>query len=155
MSSGAKRDLLIIILVRGLLQVSLDDEKADGVLEHDVNEKINGHIQSVINQLDKTMNAIPKGLMVTIQKWITIRLDYTMKPLLIKLSQHEVQLEIFALYLLQVNFEQRPVLLDIYKWYQNPNNYFDGIDLILECGITEDQNGNMYQLAIKTIQEIR
>ena len=78
-----------------------------------------------------------------------------MKPLLIKLSQHEVQLEIFALYLLQVNFEQRPVLLDIYKWYQNPNNYFDGIDLILECGITEDQNGNMYQLAIKTIQEIR
>ena len=68
MSSGAKRDLLIIILVRGLLQVSLDDEKADGVLEHDVNEKINGHIQSVINQLDKTMNAIPKGLMVTIQK---------------------------------------------------------------------------------------
>ena len=138
MSSGARKDLLILFFVRALLQISLDKN----------NKGANNKIKMVINQIDDTIKAIPPGLMATIYKWVQSKLDFKMNYLLTKLAQHEAQLEILALHLLQVNFEQRPVLLHIYKWYQEPNNY-------VEYGITKNQNGAMYKVVVDSISYIK
>ena len=68
---------------------------------------------------------------------------------------NDVNLEILALYILQVNFEVKRTLIDEFKWFQDPNNYFPNLDLIVKCGITQELSDKMWEISNEAISFIK
>lgn len=144
--------------------MALDPERsnAEGTISrnkdnknHKENKRIDQRFQRLLGVIDQTINEIPKTLLDTLSKWMKNQLEYKMKTILQKISHHEIQLESLALYILFCNFENRKVLMDIYKKFEDHSLYFDNLDLLENVGVTEDTAGNMFYLAHNIISQIK
>ena len=161
-SSGAKKDLLVIFFAHSLINTGLDVQTGDGAIErdkdnknHKENNRIDRRLHKLLMVMDETVNAIPKPLMNVLGKWINKQLNSKMQKILQKLSHKEVQLETLAIYILFCNFENRDVLMNVYKKFTEPSLYFDNLDLLEKVGVSEDTSGDMFFLAHDVISQIK
>ena len=163
-SSGAKKDLLVIFFARSLIYIALDLQKedAEGTIardrdnkNHKENKRIDRRLQRLLDVIDETVSEIPKPLIANLSVWLKKQLAYKVKSVLQKLSHKEIQLEMLALWILFANFENRKVLMDIYKKFEDETLYFDDVELLMKVGVSDDTNGDMFLLAYDVIQQIK
>lgn len=161
LSSGAKKDILIMFFARSLLEVALDLQKdEEGTIQRDnkkyhLNKRIDRRIKTLIGKIDTTMQQLPKESLEPLRVWMKRKQETKLKTLIESLSFRLVQFELLALYILQANFEVRPHLLNIFEWLTEASNYFDKVDMILECGVSEAEDAEMYKLALDSITYIK
>jgi len=163
-SSGAKKDLLVIFFARSLIYIALDMQKedAEGTIARDrdnkhfkENKRIDRRLQRLLDTIDETVSKIPAPLMATLSVWLKKQLAYKVKKVLEKLSHKEIQLEMLALLILFANFENRKVLMEIYKKFEDASLYFDDVELLMKVGVSDDTNGDMFLLAYDVVQQIK
>jgi len=163
-SSGAKRDLLVIYFARSLIHIALDmqDEDREGTIErprdnknYKTNKRIDRRLQKLLDTIDETIADIPAPLMITLSVWLKKQLASKIKKVLKGLSEKEIQLEMLALWILFVNFENRKVLMSIYKKFTDHTLYFDDVELLMKVGVSDDCNGNMFFLADDIVRQIK
>jgi len=163
-SSGAKKDLLVIFFVRSLIHIALDMQKdeAEGTIARDrdnkhykENKRIDKRLQRLLDTIEETVNEIPIPLMRTLSVWINKQLASKVKKVIEKLSHKEVQLEMLALWVLFANFENRKVLMEVYKKFEDPSLYFDDVELLMKVGVSDDTNGDMFLLAYDVVGQIK
>lgn len=160
-SSGAKKDLLVIFFAKSLIHIALDIQQ-EGTIARDrdnknfkENKRIDRRLQRLLDTIDQTVAEIPVPLMRTLSVWINKQLAYKVKKVIEKLSHKEVQLEMLALWVLFVNFENRKVLMEIYKKFEDASLYFDDVELLMKVGVTDDTNGDMFLLAYDIVRQIK
>ena len=136
MSSGAKRDLLVLFLCKALLEIALDKDASEDSIQRDrtnkhykLNKKLDSRLNKLYSMLNDTLN---KAITKEIAKWLKSKTDFKIYNMLIKIQETEIQLEVLAMYVMYVNFCERDKRLDdIFQAYTDSSLYFDNIDLIV------------------------
>jgi len=160
MSAGFKRELLILLFVKALLEISLDPIKSEGALQRDrhnkyrkINKKIDDRIATIA---DKIIVVINRHMDEEFAKWVKCKTNIKIYNLLAKIQEYEIQIEVLALYVMYINFCERKLKLDsALDMFTNSTLYFDNIDLIKNANIDEDTEQSMYYLAYKIIEDLR
>jgi len=159
LSSGAKRELLILFFVRAIF-LTASERTLTGTIPRDRSNKV----YRINNQLDRRIDSLMQRIDATIDatidtdnsEWLRKKTSGILSSVLTKIAKFEVQLETFALYLGFINFcERKKPLNNAFKEYSDTDLYFDKIDLLKLANVNDDVEAEMMNLAYKTISELK
>lgn len=160
LSSGAKRELLVIYFVDAVFRVALEKE-AEGTIPrdrtdnklHKINKRIDRRIMALRDRFHHTANIATDH---DVAIWLHGKTKHKVLAALSKVTQYNIQLETFGLYLMYANFCERDKPLDpIFAEYNDPNLYFDEIDLMKMTNITEDDEAVAMNVAYTILKDLK
>lgn len=162
-SSGAKKDLLIINFARSMIEVSkqdssIKDESLDSRVSnknYKENKRIDRHLAVINEKLFNTIDSVYKeGGRETVE-WVQKNLQKRIGNTLTRIQESKINLEMLALWVLYVNFSEidRP-LHNEYLWLRDGKQFLDVVDLMEKTEIGHI-NGNMFQEAYEVIERIK
>lgn len=159
MSSGAKKDLLVMFFAKAIFETALTKETVGSIPRdrsnqyyHD-NKRIDRRISSFMDKMNKT---IDKVIDADLARWLHSKTYSKIFTILSRMAKTEAQLETLGLYVLYVNFcERKKKLDDIFLEYTDSSLYFDDIDLIKKTNITEDHEELSMRMAYEIVVEIK
>ena len=155
LSSGAKRDLLVVSFAHAML-VTAETPNQVGVVSLP-NSKHTQRIRRRAKALRETLHSIYYGnTSKTDHKWFKNKLDSKMLPLLMKIQNNNVELTSFAIYLIYINFnDNRQLKLDdIFEPLLDADKSFDTLDLIEEV-LSDDATSAMYEIARYSVPHLK
>lgn len=152
LSSGAKKELLVLFFAKSLIKVSMEFEDESLTVRdkankyHRENKKYEKQIMSLMDKVEATIDLAMDN---EVGIWLKSKTNSTVSYLLKKIGNERVQLDILALYIMYVNFCERKdkKLDDLFEPFTDSKMYFDNIDLLLKVGINEDDEVEMFNLA--------
>lgn len=158
MSSGAKKDFLILCFCNAIITTSKQDDIDAEVLSasgsYHLNKRIGRALDKLLDKMGATISsefARDAGL----ASWVRQNLDKRIGYALSKASQAVVNLELMALWVLYVNFTERDKKLDaIFEPFTKAEEYLRVIDLVNQTEASKIE-GEMFQLAYELIQNIK
>lgn len=162
-SSGCKKDLMVIQFANSLIQISKDDEanQDKDILsrksnkDYKLNKRIDRHLEAMTNKLGETINAIFEIGGHETAAWIRKNLDKRIGGTLTHIQQSTINLEMLAMYVLYVNFAEteRP-LHKAFKWLEDAEQYFKTTDLMSSTIISRLENP-MFLSAYDVVKRIK
>lgn len=158
MSSGAKKDFLVLCFCYALIEVSQEKIKDSTIImrkgNYNHNKKINRALLKLHTAIKTTVDTEFKKD-ISLVLWVRKNLDSKIGYALTKATQSTLSLELISLFILFVNFVERSQKLDpIFDQYTKVDTYFRIIDML---NTTEAANveGEMFQLAYELIKNIK
>lgn len=159
MSAGARKDLLVLFFAKAIFQTALEIETVGSIPRERSNKayRINNQIDRRIKSLMARITAtIDRTIDVKTSEWLRSKTKGLLFSVLIRIAQHEVQLETFGLYVLFHNFcERDKPLNDDYQEYTNAELYFSNVDLLKLTNISDELENKMMDLAYRVIAELK
>jgi hypothetical protein len=159
LSSGAKKDLLVLFFVKAIFQVALESETIGSIPRerdnklHDINKRIDRRVRALMTRMS---NTIDKVINHELAEWLHSKTKGKVFSILTRMAHKDVQLETLGLYMLFVNFCERDKKLDaIFESYVNADLYFDNVDLLKEANVSEDIEAGAMRMAYDVIAEIK
>lgn len=163
LSSGAKKDLLVLSFAKSMLEVSKgDDAKSDESLmprtdnkDYRINKRINNNFDRVIERINETLdNLYLEGGKET-AVWVKKNLEKRVGKVLLKIQHDRVNLEMLALWIIYCNFsETKRVLNAKFEWLAQGDQWLRIADMLDETSSGEIQ-GNMFNTAYDVIARIK
>ena len=162
-SSGAKKDLLVLSFVKSMIQVSLtEDSVQDAELQSRIDNKdykVNKRIDRALNRLnDKltdTINNIYKIGGKEVAVWVKKNLHKRIGGTLTKIQEDSINLEMLALWVMYVNFaEKKRPLHKEFERFTDAEEYFKITELMTNTNVSnlEDKMFNTAYDVIATIK---
>lgn len=158
-SSGAKKDLLVLQFATALLQISKTDEvfgdddlvKRTNNKDYHLNKRIDKALQSLNDRMSNTISVIIQKEGYPLSKWLRSALDSKVMPTLKSITSKTINLELLALWIAFVNFAERDkALIAGFKEYEDANQYFRIIELMSETEIAKLES-TLFQEAYKIV----
>ena len=157
-SSGAKKDLLVLSFIHSILTVSMseDTKSDDDILKRNGDYRINKQIDRNINRLQERIKSTIDELMTPgIALWIKSNMDKRIGTTLSKIQEEYVSLELMAIWIAFANFCERDKPLDDrFKWLTNEEQYFR-INEIMQKTNSARLEDKMFNLAYEIISMIK
>lgn len=158
-SSGAKKELLILFFCKAIFQVALEHNTIGSIPRerlnkaYIINNRIDRRIKSLVERITATIDAT---ITPDIAEWMHSKTRGVLFSVLMRIAQKDIQLETFAFYMIFVNFcERKQKLDDIFIEYTDANLLFDTVDLLKLTNITEELEADMMNLAYKVCYELK
>lgn len=157
LSSGAKKDLMIIKFCKALLDVAKQEETitdAD-VSSCSLDDCIEDKLTKISDRLQSTINEAYKSNGWELSIWMNKNLDKRIGVTLTKIQAHSVNLEMLALWVAYTNFCERdkPVASMFSEWLE-PEQYLDIIELLSHTEVAKLE-GIMFDLSYEIINNIK
>jgi hypothetical protein len=160
-SSGAKKDLMVLNFCAALMQVSrLNESKKDESVvsrtnrDYRINKKIDAALDILFDDIKSVIDEILSKDAKT-ALWLKKNLDKRIKKMMIEMQAETVNLEMFAIWVLYVNFaEKQRTLHPLFTKFCDTARYFSILDMMEKTAISEI-NGDMFILAYETIKQIK
>lgn len=158
-SSGAKKDLLVLNFCQALILVSkTDDVFADDNIvnrvsnkKYHLNRRIDNALEALSGRMGKTINGIMQKEGYPLSKWLRAALDSKVMPTLKSITAKTINLELLALWIAFVNFAERDKsLITEFKEYEDANQYFRIIELIGGTEVARLE-GELFEEAYKIV----
>lgn len=158
-SSGAKRNLLVLEFCQALILVSkTDDVFADDDLikrpsnkKYHINKRIDRALEALSNRMAKTIEGIMQKEGYELSKWLKSALDSKVAPTLKAITAKTINLEMLSLWILFVNFsETKTPLIEEFEEYRDAEQYLRIIELISETEIAKLE-GTLFEEAYKIV----
>lgn len=159
LSSGAKRDLLVLNFCQALIIVSkTDDVFADDDIvnrvsnkKHHLNKRIDRALEALSERMGKTIEGIIQKEGHPLSKWLKSALNSKVAPTLKSITSKTINLEMLALWICFVNFAERDkTLIAEFKEYEDANQYFRIIELIGGTDVARLE-GELFEEAYKVV----
>ena len=159
LSSGAKKDLLVLQFCQALITVSKsDDVFADDDIvnrhsnkDYHLNKRIDKALQALSDRMTKTIKGIIAKESYTLSKWLKSALNSKVAPTLKSITSKTINLEMLALWICFVNFAERDkTLIAEFKEYEDANQYFRIIELIGGTDVARLEN-TLFEEAYKIV----
>ena len=161
LSSGAKRNILVLAFVHALLKLSreMDDDKLneEGVEVRHYNKhyKTNRRIDRRLEKLEKEVNETIESMMdYDTARWLKKKTQ-TLIPKALKTIPKKVSLEALAIWILFLNFFEKkdPVLHPAFEKFTEPERYMLLADLIED--VLGDTNSEMFLVSYDCIEVLK
>jgi hypothetical protein len=158
-SSGAKRDLLVLNFCQALILVSkTDDVFADDDIinrvsnkKHHLNKRIDRHLQALSERMGKTIEGVIQKEGYTLSKWLKSALDSKVAPTLKAITAKTINLEMLSLWIMYVNYsEHKKPLIPEFREYEDAEQYLKVIELISGTEIAKLEN-TLFEEAYKIV----
>jgi len=159
LSSGAKKDLLVLNFCQALILVSkTDDVFADDDIvnrvsnkKHHLNKRIDRHLQALIERMGKTIEGIIQKEGYALSKWLKSALNSKVAPTLKSITSKTINLEMLSLWIMYVNYsEHKKPLIEEFKQYEDAEQYFKIIELMSGLDVARLE-GPLFQEAYKIV----
>lgn len=157
-SSGAKKDLLVLSFINSILSVAMMEEtKTNKDLnirggDYKINKKIDRNMIRLQERIHKT---ITETITPDIAKWIKSNMDKRIGLTLSKIQEQYVNLELMAIWIAYVNFCERDKPLDDrFKWLTDEEQYFR-INEMMQKTDSAKLDDKMFNLAYEIIAMIK
>jgi len=162
-SSGAKKDMLILSFVNSLISVSKQETtkqdesipNRDDNKSHKVNKRIDSNLERLSQKLQETIDNLYKvGGNETIT-WIRKNLQKRIGGTLMKIQEEKINLEMLGLWVLYCNFSEikRPLHPEM-EWLSDGEQFLKVADLMEQTKIS-DMQGKMNLSAYEVIARIK
>jgi len=159
LSSGAKKDLLVLYFAYSLIKVSKDSNEYDGIeaisnKDYKINKRIDRNLDKLENDILKTIDSLIGE--VETAKWIKNNLDKRVGKLLMKIQDETINLEFLALWVLYVNFADNRTqkLNDEFSWLTNENLYFRVAEYLSKTNVAKVED-KMFMMAYDAVHMIK
>ena len=158
-SSGAKKDLLVLQFCQALILVSkTDDVFADDDIvnrhsnkDYHLNKRIDKALQALSDRMTKTIEGIIAKEGYTLSKRLKSALSSKVAPTLKSITSKTINLEMLALWIAFVNFAERDkTLIAEFKEYEDANQYFRIVELIGGTEVARLE-GELFEEAYKVV----
>lgn len=156
LSSGEKKELLVIQFASGIIKTSMLSERQDGLINLLEGHMLTSVIKDASVALDQRLSATFKNNIDSYSAtWFKSKLKSKISPLLHKLDKEKVELLSFSIYLLYRNFSdlRNKSLSDRFKEYEDPQQYFYILDMIDE--VRGKEGNDMFDLAVYCIDVLK
>ena len=165
LSSGFKREVLILALTQALLTISL--ERSDEVKDNDVKKRkdnkhykldrrIDNRLQNVVDLNKKIIEGIYSKYGLEIINYVKKKIRYKVLDTLTKVDTGDVNLELLTLHILYNNFATRDKPLhEAFKPMADHADYIIGTIKLFDNSTVEHLDDDMVDLAITYIQSIK
>lgn len=159
LSSGAKRDLLVLQFVTALLTISkteevLNDEDLkvrDVKADYHLNKRIDRATLKLQERMQSTIEHLIKREGMELSKWLKAHLESKVMPALKSIVAKTINLEMLALWVAFVCFSERDkTLLPEFKEYEDANQYFRIIELMGRTEVARLE-GELFEEAYKVV----
>ena len=159
LSSGAKKDLLVLNFCQALILVSKtedvfsDDDIVNRVSnkKYHLNKRIDRALEALSERMGKTIEGIIQKEGYALSKWLKSALNSKVAPTLKSITSKTINLEMLALWIAFVNFAERDKTLIIeFKEYEEANQYFRIIELIGGTDVARLE-GELFEEAYKVV----
>lgn len=163
LSSGAKKDMLVLSFVSSLFSVSKqeatkedesipnrDDNKA-----YKINKRIDSNIERISTKINETIDNLYKDGGNETSNWIRNNLQKRIGGTLVKIQDDKINLEMLGLWILYCNFSEikRPLHEEM-EWLTEGSQFLRIADMMEETKIS-DLQGKMNFAAYDVIQRIK
>ena len=162
-SSGAKKDLLILQFCHSMIRVSAQEEtRKDDDLKnrvsnknYHINKRIDRHLLNLSEKLHETSDSIYKIGGQEVAMWVKKNLPNRIGGTLTKIQSETINLEMLAIWVLYCNFAEkdRP-LHQNFEWLRDANQYFKITEMMeqTEVSFLEEE---MFKIAYDVINRIK
>jgi len=162
LSSGAKRDLLIVNLAFGMIMTSTDDiaKADDGIITRDnkdykLSKRINRRLEKLAQRLQETQNKIFRKYEDSnrsLGKWVRGKLDKNFIKAIHEVGNN-ASLELVAHQMLYINFcERDKPLIEEMQWLQHAELYDELYDLLDKTAASKAQKP--FEMAYNAMKKI-
>lgn len=163
-SSGAKKDLLVIQFCSALLIVSKQQDaisdsgivsfKKDNKL-HKINKKIDNNLKAMSKRLNLTTKAIIYKYGIELAEWLKKALNSRVIKVLNNIQSKTLNLEMLSYWIMYVNFVERDKkVIPEFEQYLDENQYFKTLGLMSETNISHLEN-ELFLEAYEIIKELK
>ena len=158
-SSGAKRDLLVLnfcqalILVSKMDEVFADDDVIDRASNKDyhINKRIDRALEALSERMGKTIEGIIQKEGYTLSAWLKSALNSKVAPTLKAITAKTINLEMLSLWIMYVNYsEHKKPLIPEFREYEDAEQYLKIIELISGTEIAKLEN-TLFEEAYKIV----
>lgn len=160
LSSGAKKDLMVLIFVKALIDYSLTDEQdpqlaqASG-LDYHTNKRLNRGLKKLSDRIQATIGRMYSIGGKDLVKWHKSNLDKRIKTTLTDIQMRTINLEMLALRILFLNFCERDAPVHpVYLEYTLVGQYYRLLD-VLETTNIADIDKELYLLSYDIVGSIK
>ena len=162
-SSGAKKDLLVLRFAQAIFTVSKTDEvfaddnllKRDSKVDYHLNKRIERAISALETRIKSTSDTLIKRDGYELSKWLRSHLNSKIMPALKSITAKTINLEMLALWILFVNFSERDKsLIPEFEEYAEPNQYFRIIELLGGTAVARLE-GELFEEAYRLVSTIK
>lgn len=164
LSSGAKRDLLVLCFAKSMIDVSKGDEaKSDDNLsprtdnkDYKINKRIDNNLERINVKLNNTIQDMYEAGGIDTATWVKKNLNKRIAGTLTQIQEETINLEMLAIWILYVNFGNfdKRKLHDNFMWIRESDDFIKIADLMEETGIANIQ-GEMFNTAYDVIARIK
>lgn len=163
LSSGAKRDFLVLQFAKSLIEVSKKDEsKADDDLfnrddnkDYKLNRRIDRALDKLSDRMNETINALYKEGGRDVAEWTRKNLPRRVGGTLTKIQESTINLEMLAMWVMYVNFaESERKLHKEFEWCRDAEQYFKITELMTDTKIAGLEEA-MFKTAYDVIARIK
>jgi hypothetical protein len=161
-SSGAKRDLMVLQFCKALLDVSKQDETISdtdvasrGKVDYHLNKRIDRALEKLSKRLQATITSLYEEGGKDLAKWSNSNLASRIGTTLTNIQAKTINLEMLALWVLFVNFSERDKAVHpAYSEWLEPNQYFRIIELMggTEVAVLE---GELFEISYDVVRWIK
>jgi len=164
-SSGSRKDLLVMYFCCSVIKVSLKDVKKlskeekeelqerDDNKNHHLNKRIDRRLKKLLEKMEVTINAMMANYETAL--WVRKHLDSKIGKTLMKMQNSIINLEMLALWILYVNFVERDKPLDkVFEWLTDAELYFEITEMMADTKVSylESELFNMAYDVVKMIK---
>lgn len=157
LSSGAKKDLMIIKFCKALLDVAKQEDTITdtSISSCNLDEYVEDKLTKISDRLQSTINEAYKSNGWELSIWVNKNLDKRIGVTLTKIQAHSVNLEMLALWVMFINFCERdkPVASIFSEWLE-PEQYLNVIELLSHTEVAKLE-GVMFDLSYEIIKNIK
>lgn len=163
LSSGAKRDLLVLSFAKSMIEVSKsEDARSDENLapridnkDYHINKRIDNNLERIAIKINETLDSLYAEGGMEVAKWVKNNLSKRIGGTLTKIQAERINLEMLAIWVLYVNFaDVKRNLHDKFQWLTNGSEWLRLADMMEETKISNLQ-GNMFQTAYDVVERIK
>lgn len=159
LSSGAKKDLLVLEFCQALILVSKTDDvfsdddliKRPSNKQYHTNKRIDRALEALSGRMGKTIESIIQKEGYELSKWLKSALNSKVAPTLKAITAKTINLELLSLWCLYVCFsETKKPLIEEFEEYRDAEQYLRIIELISETEIAKLE-GTLFEEAYKIV----
>ena len=157
LSSGAKRDIMIVKFCKALLDVAKQDETISDteISSCSLDNHIEGKLVEIRGRLHNTIDEAYKNDGRSLSEWVNKNLDKRIGVTLTKIQAHSVNLEMLSLWIMYINFcERDKPVNDIFSEWLEPEQYLSVIELLSDTEIAKLE-GEMFDLSYEITRNIK
>ena len=162
-SSGAKKDLMVLQFCKALLDVSMQDETRKDVdlknreinKNYHLNKRIDRAIKKLSDRIQNTITVMFKEGGVELSAWVKKNLEKRIGLTLLSLQENSINLEMLAVWVLFVNFcERHKSIHKAFEEYTESDQYFRIIELIGGTSVANIE-GEMFEISYDIVMRIK
>ena len=158
MSSGSRKELLVLMFVSSIISVSEHEETKtdeDVIKMDNKTHKINKKIRELLLSIKSDINIYVKSIMTQeIAEWIKSKSPSSTMKAVRKAQETKVGLEFLAVWVLYVNFIERKQKLDEGMIMFTKYDYM-GLADMMELTAIGETNGDMMMLSYDVVESLK